>query len=248
MGDRCSTIGADTPIPTHSDVVPTNNPPGEILDDPSADPAMVRRMLRDIARSNRWFGGRHAVRWGLEHLFDREDRGGHFVICDIGTGGGDLPRDAARWARGRGMTFATIGLERIPAAAALARSTGMPMVLGCASALPFAGRSVDVVMVSQVAHHLSRSEAAALFAACSRIARRGVVIADLRPSHAYALAFKVGSRLLRMHPATRIDGITSIARGFTTDALRELVAESGHAAHVAALPFARVSAAWRTNR
>jgi hypothetical protein len=209
---------------------------------------MVRRMLSDITRSNRWFGGCRAVRWGLAQLFDSADRSGRFVICDIGTGAGDLPRDAARWARARGMSFTSIGLERIPAAAALARSTGMPMVLGCASALPFAPQSVDVVLVSQMAHHLERAQAASLFAACSRIARRGVVIADLRPSHAYALAFEVGARLLRMHPATRIDGITSIARGFTTDALRDLVAESGHAAQVAALPFARVSAAWRTDR
>lgn len=222
--------------------------PDEILDDPAADPALVRRMLRDITRSNRWFGGCHAVRWGLARLFDREDRGGRFVVCDIGTGAGDLPRDAARWARARGMTFTTIGLERIPAAAALARSTGMPIVLGCATALPFAPQSVDVVMMSQVAHHFERKQAAALFAACSRIARRGVVVADLRPSHAYALAFQVGARLLRMHPATRIDGITSIARGFTTDTLRDLVTESGYAAQVTNLPFARVSAVWRTDR
>lgn len=187
------------------------------------------------------------MRWGLEQLFDGNDRGGRFVICDIGTGAGDLPRDAAKWARARGMSFTALGLERIPAAAALAKSTGMPMVLGCASALPFATQSVDVVLVSQMAHHLERGQATALFAACSRIARRGVVVADLRPSHAYALAYKVGARLLRMHAATRIDGITSIARGFTPDVLRDLVAESGHAAQVAALPFARVSAAWRTD-
>ncbi len=209
---------------------------------------MVRRMLQDISRSNRWFGGRHAVRWGLAQLFGRADRGGRFVLCDIGTGAGDLPHDAARWARSRGMSFAPIGLERIPTAASLARETGIPAVVGCASALPFAPRSVDVVLVSQVAHHLSRADATALFAACSRIARRGVVIADLRPSLVYTLAFEVGARLLRFHPATRVDGITSIARGFTPDLLRDLIADAGHAATVAALPFARVSAAWRTDQ
>lgn len=247
MGARSSTTGADMRTPRPSEHVSVREAPDEVLDDPHADPVMVLRMLQDITRSNRWFGGCHAVRWGLAQLFGREDRGGRFVVCDIGTGAGDLPRDAERWARSRGMSFTSVGLERIPAAAALAHSTGMPMVLGCASALPFASRSVDVVLVSQMAHHLSRPDAAALFADCSRIARRGVVIADLRPSKAYTLAFQVGARLLQMHPATRIDGITSIARGFTVDALRDLVATSGHAAQVAALPFARVSAAWRTN-
>jgi hypothetical protein len=37
----------------------------ELLDDPTADPALVAASLRDIARANRWFGGAAAMRRGL---------------------------------------------------------------------------------------------------------------------------------------------------------------------------------------
>ena len=47
----------------------------EALDDPTTPPALVERMLVDIARSNRWFGGRLAMRAGLRRLLDAGDAG-----------------------------------------------------------------------------------------------------------------------------------------------------------------------------
>ncbi len=219
----------------------------EALDDPDTDPVLVQRMLRDIAVANRWFGGRAAVRHGLGVLFDPADRGGEFLLFDVGTGAGDLPLDAMRWAGARGITLRCTGLERTRGAATLARAAGLPVVIGCASALPVADRSVDVVLVSQVAHHLDAAAAAALFRACSRAARRGVVIADLRPSPLAALAFRVGAIACGMHPTTRADGVTSIARGFTAKRMRALATAAGQPhATIASLPFARITAAWRT--
>ena len=43
----------------------------EVLDDPRADPAAVRRTLRDIVRLNRLFGGTGTVLWGLRRIFER---------------------------------------------------------------------------------------------------------------------------------------------------------------------------------
>ena len=60
----------------------------EILDRPGADPALVRTMLRDIARANRWFGGVAAVKAGLRELLPPSTRGRHFTLLDVGTGGG----------------------------------------------------------------------------------------------------------------------------------------------------------------
>jgi SAM-dependent methyltransferase len=208
---------------------------------------LVERMLRDIAMSNRLFGGRHAVRWGLARLFDPSDAGGQFTLLDVGTGAGDLPLDATRWAARRGLTLRGAGLERTRAAAHLARSAGLPVVIGCASTLPVRERSVDVILVSQLAHHLDDTDVVALFRACSVAARRGVIVADLRPSTLAARAYRIGSRLLGMHRMTRVDGVTSIARGFTSERMRALVSQAGHpGAAIAALPFARITAAWRT--
>jgi SAM-dependent methyltransferase len=221
----------------------------EILDDPAGDPALVRRMLRDIAVANRWFGARHAVRHALNLLIDGADRGRCVSLFDVGTGAGDLPLDAVRWAARRGITLHPIGLERIPAAARLARDAGVPTMLGCAGALPLRRRSVDLVLVSQVAHHLDAESAALLFADCTRVARRGVIVADLRPSALAALGFRLGGTLLGLHQTTIEDGVTSLARGFTPTALHSLCAGANPApVTVSRMPFSRVVAWWRTDQ
>ena len=69
----------------------------EVLDNPGADPALVRRMLTDIARTNRWLGGAHAVRVGMQHLCRDVLRGTTMRLLDVGTGAGDLPASFRVW-------------------------------------------------------------------------------------------------------------------------------------------------------
>jgi hypothetical protein len=120
----------------------------------------------------------------------------------------------------------------------------MPTVLGCAGALPFRPRSVDVVLLSQVLHHLDRPSAIALLRDAHRVARRGVVVADLRRSRVAAGLFHVGARLLRFDPDTIRDGIVSIGRGYTHNELAALCADAGLPATVARRPGFRIVAWW----
>lgn len=220
----------------------------ELLDDPAADPAAVRESLRNIARSNRWFGGAQALRWALGRALAGVPRGTTLTLLDIGTGSGDLPRAAAAWGARRGLTIVPIGLERSRVAAALARERGVPTVVACASALPVRPGAADVVLVSQVAHHLAPDSAVALFAACERLARRAVIVADLRRSALARLAFRGGAALLRFDHVTRHDGVLSIRRGYTPAELRELTRRAGVRARVARRPGFRLVAIWRTAR
>jgi len=241
-----------TPIPTSCDtvtVIAASTIGIEALDDPTADPALVVRMLGDIARANRWFGGTATVRAGLAQLLDDDDRGRTLTLFDVGTGAGDLPLDAICYAARRGITLRAIGLERIPAAAQLARRAGVVTMLGCAGALPLGAQRVDIVLVSQVAHHLDDAAIVRLFADCSRIARRGVIIADLRPSRWAELAFRLAGALLRLHPTSVTDGVTSLRRGFAPDRLRTLAERAHqHTLQISTRPFARILACWRTDR
>ena len=221
----------------------------ETLDDPTTDPALVVRMLGDIALANRWFGGTATVRAGLAWLLGAEDQGRTLTLLDVGTGAGDLPLDAMRFAFGRGVTLRVIGLERIPAAAQLAQRAGVATMLGCAGAIPLGPRSVDIVLVSQVAHHLDDAAVVRLFADCTTIARRGVIIADLRPSRWAGFAFRVGGAVLGLHRTSVADGVTSLRRGFTPDRLRTLVERAhDYPMHLTIRPFARILACWRTSQ
>ena len=62
-----------------------------------------------------------------------------------------------------------------------------------------------------------------LFRDCDRLARRAVVVADLRRGRLGPLAFWVGARALRFDPVTVADGMTSIRRGYTPAELRGLL-------------------------
>ena len=217
----------------------------ELLDDPAADPALVAASLRDIARSNRWFGGTAAMRRGLGRALAGLPRGSTVTLADLGTGLGDLPRAAARWAARRGVRLVSLGLERSRVAARLAAAGGVPCTVACAGATPLRDKSVDVVLVSQVAHHLSNESAVRLFRECDRLARRAVVVADLRRGRLGPLAFWVGARALRFSPATVADGMTSIRRGYTPDELRGLLRAAGVRATVESRPGYRLVATWR---
>jgi SAM-dependent methyltransferase len=220
----------------------------EALDSPATDPALVERIVADLVRSNRWLGGLTAMRYALGQLIDGNDRDRELTLLDIGTGAGDLPVAARAWARSRGVTLRVLGVERIAAAGRVARRAGVDTVLGCAGALPVAPQSVDIVLLSQVLHHLEHDSAVALLANVSAVARRGVVIADLRPTWYAAPGFRLAGRALRLHRVTIDDGVTSLRRGYRPAQLAMLCREAGVVgAAVRARPLARVVAWWRSH-
>jgi len=217
----------------------------ELLDDPAADPATVTESFRNLARSNWWFGGAAAVHFGLAQLIPAT-RGATLTLLDVGTGAGDLPRRAARWAGRRGVRLDGIGFERSRVAAALVQGAGLPSVVGCAGALPFRARSADIVLMSQLIHHLSRDAAVDVIRAASQVARVGVVLADLRRSAVAVIGFRIGAELLGFDPATKADGVTSVRRGYLPHELDGILRDAGVRTRVHRRPGYRLVAAWRT--
>jgi ubiquinone/menaquinone biosynthesis C-methylase UbiE len=217
----------------------------ELLDDPAAAPSLVRESLRNIARANRWFGGAAAVRFGLDRaLADLHPATREISLLDVGTGLGDLPLMAAAWAARRGIVLRPMGLERHGVAARLARESGLAALVGDGGALPFRDDSFDLVLLSQVAHHFAPGAIVTLLRECDRVARRAVIVADLRRSSVAALGFRVAGSVLRFDADTMRDGITSLRRGFTSGTLAALLARAGVRAPVRRRPGARLVAVW----
>ncbi|HET8623820.1 MAG TPA: methyltransferase domain-containing protein [Gemmatimonadales bacterium] len=218
----------------------------ELLDDPAAPAGIVELSLRNVARSNRWFGGADALRFGLGRLLEPLPRGKTLTLLDLGTGFGDMPAVGVAWARRHGVRLRAVGLELSPVAARLARARGVPMIVGCAGAPPIADKSVDMVSVSMVAHHFEPDSVVTLLRICNRLARVGVVISDLQRTALGAAAFRIGARLLGFDPVTRHDGLTSIRRGYTRTELATLLTQAGVPAQVFRRPGWRLVAVWRT--
>ncbi len=222
----------------------------ELLDDPRADPELVGRELRDIARLNALFGGTRAVLEALEPLFQRSRNVGRatcnvkWTLLDVGTGSGDIALAARAAARRRGVDLTAIGLELNPTAARIASAAGVPTIVADGNALPVGARSVDVIVASQVLHHLPRAVAVRWIATFDRVARRGVVLADLRRSRVAMAGVWAASVGLAMSGVTRHDAVVSLKRGYTKRELDEMLRDAGVRAVAGYRPGCRIVASW----
>ena len=224
----------------------------EILDDPSGDPALAARSLRDIALTNRLFGGRRAVLRELRPLLlERRPSAiaAPLTLLDIGTGLGDIPASVSRLALRLDVLLVTIGLECETRLAIGATSRCNHAVAGDAMHLPFEDHAVDIVTVSQVLHHFDGSDADRLLRECARVARDAVVIHELRRSWFAVAGLWIVSFLLGFHPVSRHDGAVSILRGYTVSDLgAQIVRALGTPARVRRAMGWRVTATWRVRR
>ncbi len=221
----------------------------ELLDDPRSDPVLVGRELRDIARLNALFGGTRAVVRELKSFFERRRAMGNrkretWTLLDVGTGSGDIALAARAAARQLDIDLKAIGLELNPTAARIATAAGVPTIVADGSALPLGPRSVDVVVASQVLHHLPRPVAVRWIATLDRIARRAVVLADLRRSRVAMAGVWAASVGLAMSGVTRHDAVVSLKRGYTKTEFDEMLRQAGVRTVARYRRGARIVAAW----
>jgi len=224
-------------------LTPPRSDRSELLDAPDVDPDVVTRSLRDVARSNTLFGGRSAAidefRAVLRELPRRAS------LLDVGTGLGDIPSRAREVADENGIELHAIGLDAAEELARASRPAVDFAVCGNALELPFADRSVDVVMCSQVLHHFSRPHAVTLLREMDRVARIRVIVSDLRRSRIAAAGLWLASFPLRFHAVSRHDGVVSVMRGFTPEELLDTVREAvTRPAKVRQRRIFRVTASW----
>jgi 2-polyprenyl-3-methyl-5-hydroxy-6-metoxy-1,4-benzoquinol methylase len=208
----------------------------EILDDPNVDPAVRQRSIDDVTRSNRILGGLRAAVQAVQDVV-----AGPETLLDIGTGLADIPARVKQKTRG----VIVIGVDE--AASLLVAAGGRLDAAVCANALalPFRSQSIDIVMCSQVLHHFEEENALRLLGEMDRVAKRAVVVSDLRRSWLAAAGFWLVSFPLRFHPVTRHDGVVSVLRGFTRDELRDLVHRAtGQTPHVRRHLGFRLTARW----
>ena len=204
------------------------------------------RIVGDLRRSNRWLGGVAAARWGIARLLGPADRGRTITLLDVGTGVGDVPAALAQWGDRRGITIVPLGMQRLADAARTAAGAKVHALRADAAAPPFAADTVDLVMMSQTLHHFDDASAIRLLRSIATIARRGVLICDLRPARGAALGYRIAGPVLGLHRVTIADGVTSLARGYTSARLAALCRAAGMNGAVATRrPLARVVAWWR---
>ena len=217
----------------------------EVLDEPGCPPALARATLRDLARSNTLFGGRSAVWFGVQQLLGAREATAPVTVLDIGAGGGDISTYLVERARSRSVALVPVALDRHRAAAVLCRERGHPSMVADCGGMPLRAGSIDIVVLSQVLHHFHLDAAVDLLQRTAPLARRGVIIADLRRAHVAALGIWLAGLALRFHPVTRRDGVTSVKRGFSQRGLSRLMLAAGMPGAVFRRPGYRLVGVWR---
>lgn len=188
------------------------------MDAPDADPAELARSLRFIRRVNALLG---YTRTTLHHLdrFSRRWRPGETVrIIDFATGSADVPRAVLRWADRRGFDVRVVGVDLHAATARAAVTSGPPdprlhVVQADVLDLPFDPGSFDYALTAMFLHHLDDDAAVRVLRAMDRVARRGIVAADIarnRRAYAWITLFTLAAG-----PMVRHDARVSVAQAFT---------------------------------
>jgi SAM-dependent methyltransferase len=190
----------------------------ELLDLEDADPGTIEACLRDLERINRWTGAyRVTLRW-LDQLRLEARAKGAITVLDAGSGGGDMLRRIAAWARVRRLEVELIGVDRNPhatAAAVAATSDDAPIRYLTADVFdPPRDLAIDVVVSALFAHHLDDVRVVRFLRWMEDRARVGWLINDLHRHQVPWLVAHHGARLLGMHRFVRHDAPLSVARAF----------------------------------
>jgi len=195
----------------------------ELLDGEHLDPTDLRVNLREMAMLNRLPGGVADSVRATHRLLDGQPRPS---VLDLGTGSGDYARRLSR-ERSVRILAADLRAEVLAVAARTLRHTSnVTLLTADARAIPLDDGAVDVVHASLLVHHLDPAEAVAALREMRRVARRGLVINDLRRSRlAFALSAATVLALGRGR-YTRHDGVLSARRAYTLQELDDLAAEA----------------------
>ncbi len=189
-----------------------------------------RDCLRSLRNVNRWLlGYRPTLAW-----LQRLPRGPRnpIHILDVGSGGGDLLRQIAVWARRRSIAVKLTGIDLNPHAARAAaestpKQTKIEWVTGNAM-LYQPGRKIDVVLSSLTTHHLENDEVVSLVRWMESTVQMGWFINDLeREEWSYRLF-----NWVRWHPMVRHDGPVSFRRAFRREDWVNLLAAAEAPAEV----------------
>lgn len=217
----------------------------EALDTPELDQETARATLADIATANLLFGGQSAVAWGVDRLLDGQPLPPKLRVLDVGAGLGDVLVHLQHRLEREGVLVDPLALDWHRTATTLSHARGLPSIAADALTLPIADKSVDIVIASQLLHHFSREAGRDLVRELDRVARLGVVVADIRRTFVAAWGIWIAAVMLGFHRVSRRDGVLSVRRGFTVPELVSLTEEAGISAEVRRRPGFRLVAHWR---
>ena len=199
----------------------------ELLDSDSGSPAEIADALEDLGRIHRWFGGISTTEVLVRRIVERSGKD-KLALLDVASGSGELPFAVRSRLRRHNVELDLTLLDRAPSHLTGNGSTNV--VVADAVAMPFPGRSFDVVSSSLFVHHLEPAQIVCFTNECLRVCRVAVIVNDLRRNWLHLAGVYAGLFLFRSR-LTRHDAPASVRRAYTVPELRAIL-EQSHATRI----------------
>jgi ubiquinone/menaquinone biosynthesis C-methylase UbiE len=193
------------------------------MDDISISGDPLDSALKELTVINRWLGGFSTSRKGMKILCDASPKTQTMNILDVGAGGSDLQAVVNEEYPGARVT--SLDLNFGACMYSLREHPEVDIVNGSILALPFKDGAFDFIHASLFLHHFREDELRTILAEMHHIARRGIVINDLRRSIFSYLGILFLTRMFSRSRMVIHDAPLSVRRGFSRKDLRELLAQ-----------------------
>lgn len=206
------------------------SPPPDIeewMDDPSLPLDDLRATMADQAMLHRLFGGHGAAAVTIRRFL--RHRRGPLRIAELACGASDLLQAALASVPSSTEGPYAVGIDRSSRVLTVTRERGVDVlyVAGDLLALPVPDRSFDLVLLPHALHHLNHDQAVAAVREAARATRGLLLVLDLLPSRSARLLFRIAGLALRLHWASRYDGLVSFRRAYSERALHNIAVEAG---------------------
>ena len=183
----------------------------EYFDRPDRPADEMATAFCELDRVNRFFRFSHVFETRLSDWLGTQ-RCQRLEILDVGAGTGLLGRKLSDWARRRGWDWHFTNLDANPVV--LKSGNTANNVVGSALQLPFPDGSFDLVVASQMTHHLNDAEVVQHWREARRVTRDAIFICDLHRNAGFYAMLWLTLRLIRAERTLREDGLISVKRGF----------------------------------
>jgi ubiquinone/menaquinone biosynthesis C-methylase UbiE len=186
--------------------------------------AEVAEFFQSLNRVNRFFDFSEPFRKFVPQLIQAKDYES-LSILDLGAGDGSLGKTIQQWAANRGWNWHVVNFDS--SLSALSLNPDGTNVAGSAIRLPFRPGSFDVIVTSQMVHHLADADAIMFLKEAWRVSRRAIIVCDLHRNLFFYLLLRLVF-WIQGHPASfKADGLISVKKGWRVGELARLAAEAG---------------------
>jgi len=202
----------------------------EILDEFTPAQPVVDDIYGFLTAVNRRLGGLGASIACFEAFARTWPRGARIDVLDVACGAGDTARALVAWGHARGVDLWVTATDLSRSALDYARRAGPPdprlrLVCEDVHRPPWREGAFDYVTCGLFFHHLTDDEILSVLASFDRLARRGIVVNDLRRSRrAWIWTWLI---TWPFHPILHHDGPLSIRRALTPEELGALARRAG---------------------